>query len=129
MATGRTTNIEQSETPPSIAVLTLIPSSQNRRTREKPSRFKPNNAGNPRQSSSKDNKRHRKREDLLRATEEALHRIAAEARLDGIYVIRTSLGAEAMGTEAAVDAYKSLAGVERAFRNAKTDPPIRRVRF
>ncbi len=54
-------------------------------------------------------------------------RIEAEARLDGIYVIRTSLGAEAMGTEAAVDAYKSLAGVERAFRNAKTDLRIRPV--
>ena len=121
--------------------------------------------------------RRRKREDLLKATEEALHgiaasvrsgrlkgraaidrrvgrdvnrrkvgkhlevdvadggiawrrredRIAAEARLDGVYVVRTSLGPEAMGTEAAVDAYKSLAGVERAFRNAKSDLRIRPV--
>ena len=71
--------------------------------------------------------RRRKREDLLKATEEALHRIAAEARLDGIYVIRASLDAEAMGTEAAVDAYKSLAGGGRAFRNAKTDLRIRPV--
>ena len=119
--------------------------------------------------------RRRKREDLLKATEKALHRIAAsvrrlkgreaidrrvgrdvnrrkvgkhfeidvtdggiswrrredriaaEARLDGVYVIRTSLGPEAMATEAAVDAYKSLASVERAFRNVKTDLRIRPV--
>ncbi len=36
-------------------------------------------------------------------------RILAEARLDGIYVIRTSLGPEAIAAEAAVLAYKSLA--------------------
>ena len=54
-------------------------------------------------------------------------RIAAEARLDGVYVIRTSLDATAMGATEAVAAYKSLAGVERAFRNAKSDLRIRPV--
>ena len=54
-------------------------------------------------------------------------RIAAEARLDGVYVIRTSLDAAAMGVAEAVEAYKSLAGVERAFRNAKSDLRIRPV--
>ena len=46
-------------------------------------------------------------------------RIAAEGRLDGVYVIRTSLDSEAIGAEAAVEAYKSLAQVERAFRVLK----------
>ena len=45
--------------------------------------------------------------------------IDAEARLDGIYVIRTSLPKEKIGAEAAVAAYKSLAQVERAFRSLK----------
>ncbi len=36
-------------------------------------------------------------------------RIEAEARLDGIYIVRTSLPADALGAEAAVAAYKSLA--------------------
>ena len=45
--------------------------------------------------------------------------IAAEARLDGIYVVRTSLPANKIGTEQAVAAYKSLALVERAFRTLK----------
>ena len=45
--------------------------------------------------------------------------IAAEARLDGVYVIRTSLPKEKIGPEAAVSAYKSLAHVERAFRTLK----------
>ena len=46
-------------------------------------------------------------------------RIAAEARLDGIYIVRTSLDAGAIAPEAAVEAYRSLAGVERAFRTMK----------
>jgi hypothetical protein len=45
--------------------------------------------------------------------------ITAEARLDGIYVIRTSLPKETIDAEAAVAAYKSLALVERAFRTLK----------
>ncbi len=46
--------------------------------------------------------------------------IAAEARLDGFYVIRTSVPAEQLDAPAAVRAYKSLAQVERAFRSLKT---------
>ena len=46
--------------------------------------------------------------------------IAAEARLDGLYVIRTSLPKEAIGAGDAVSAYKSLSQVERAFRSLKT---------
>ena len=47
-------------------------------------------------------------------------KVAAEAALDGIYVIRTSLPQEVMGTDDAVRNYKSLAGIERAFRSMKT---------
>ena len=46
--------------------------------------------------------------------------IAAEAALDGLYVIRTSLPKEQLDGPAAVAAYKSLAHVERAFRSMKT---------
>ena len=46
--------------------------------------------------------------------------IAAEAALDGLYVIRTSLAKEQLDGPAAVAAYKSLAHVERAFRSMKT---------
>jgi hypothetical protein len=54
--------------------------------------------------------------------------IAAEARLDGLYVIRTSVPATAMTAEQAVGAYKALAQVERAFRSLKTvDLEIRPV--
>ena len=54
--------------------------------------------------------------------------IAREARLDGIYVIRTSLPAEAMSAADAVRAYKDLARVERAFRTLKSvDLQIRPV--
>jgi hypothetical protein len=47
--------------------------------------------------------------------------IAAEAALDGIYVIRTSVPATQLDTPATVTAYKNLAQVERDFRNIKTD--------
>lgn len=54
--------------------------------------------------------------------------IAAEARLDGIYVIRTNVPATTLTAEQAVGAYKSLAQVERAFRCLKTtDLEIRPV--
>jgi hypothetical protein len=54
--------------------------------------------------------------------------IAAEARLDGVYVIRTSLSKQKIGAEAAVSAYKSLARVERAFRTLKgVDMQVRPV--
>jgi hypothetical protein len=46
--------------------------------------------------------------------------IDAEARLDGIYVVRTSVPAEALDESASVRAYKSLSGVERAIRSIKT---------
>jgi len=46
--------------------------------------------------------------------------IAAEAALDGIYVLRTSVSKRVLGTEDTVRAYKDLAKVERAFRCMKT---------
>ena len=46
--------------------------------------------------------------------------IAAEAALDGLYVIRTSMPRDKLDANAAVAAYKSLAHVERAFRSMKT---------
>ncbi|MEO7108757.1 MAG: IS1634 family transposase [Rhodoferax sp.] len=46
--------------------------------------------------------------------------IAAEAALDGLYVIRTSLSASELDAPGVVAAYKSLAHVERAFRSMKT---------
>ena len=45
--------------------------------------------------------------------------IAAEAALDGIYVIRTNVPAAEIGPEDAVRAYKGLSRVERAFRSFK----------
>jgi hypothetical protein len=46
--------------------------------------------------------------------------IAAEAALDGIYVVRTTVATAALGDDAVVAAYKNLARVERAFRSLKT---------
>src|SRR3989338_6344444 len=46
--------------------------------------------------------------------------IAAEAALDGIYIIRTSVPATQMEAADCVRSYKSLANVERAFRSLKT---------
>ena len=46
--------------------------------------------------------------------------IDREQTLDGIYVIRTSVGKEVLPAEAVVASYKSLSGVERAFRSLKT---------
>jgi Transposase DDE domain len=46
--------------------------------------------------------------------------IAKEAALDGFYVLRTNVPAEAINTDNTVRAYKSLARVERAFRCLKT---------
>jgi hypothetical protein len=45
--------------------------------------------------------------------------IAAEAALDGIYVIRTNVAQERLDAPGAVSAYKGLAVVERDFRNMK----------
>jgi transposase len=47
-------------------------------------------------------------------------KVAAEAALDGIYVLRTSLSRERMSTEETVRSYKRLTQVERAFRSFKT---------
>lgn len=46
--------------------------------------------------------------------------IAAEAALDGFYVVRTSLPERVMGAGETVRSYKSLSRVERAFRSMKT---------
>jgi transposase len=46
--------------------------------------------------------------------------IAAEAALDGLYIIRTSLTSQRMDAATCVRTYKSLAQVERAFRSIKT---------
>ena len=54
--------------------------------------------------------------------------IAAEARLDGVYVVRTSVPAAAMSAADTVRSYKALARVERAFRTLKSvDLQIRPV--
>jgi Transposase DDE domain len=58
-------------------------------------------------------------EDTFSFTQNPLS-IAAEAALDGIYVIRTNLPATQSDTAATVRAYKSLSGVEHAFRSLKT---------
>ena len=47
-------------------------------------------------------------------------RIRDEARLDGVYVVRTSLPAAEMKADAVVRSYKELSDVERAFRTLKT---------
>jgi transposase len=46
--------------------------------------------------------------------------ISAEAALDGLYVIRTSVPSDDMDSAECVRRYKSLAQVERAFRTLKT---------
>jgi transposase len=47
-------------------------------------------------------------------------RIARDAALDGIYVLRTSLGSERLDAAQTVRSYKRLAQVERAFRVLKS---------
>src|SRR6266511_4089418 len=46
--------------------------------------------------------------------------IAAEAALDGFYLLRTSVGADDLSPQAVVRAYKQLAHAERAFRALKS---------
>lgn len=48
-------------------------------------------------------------------------RIAAEAALDGIYVLRTSVPGEHLDTPDVVTAYKQLSYMERDFRHIKAD--------
>ncbi len=55
-------------------------------------------------------------------------KIAAEAALDGIYVLRTSLGGENFTTKEVISSYKALAQVERVFRSFNTDIDIRPIR-
>jgi transposase len=56
-------------------------------------------------------------------------KVAAEAALDGIYVIRTSLSQQRMKTDDTVRSYKLLTQVERAFRSFKTiDLKVRPIR-
>ncbi len=58
-----------------------------------------------------------------------LERVAAEAALDGLYVIRTSVAKADMTAEEAVLNYKKLAEVERAFRTLKgVDLQVRPIR-
>ena len=47
-------------------------------------------------------------------------KIAGEAALDGLYIIRTSLSSERMTADDCVRSYKSLGQVERAFRTLKS---------
>jgi transposase len=55
--------------------------------------------------------------------------IEQEARLDGIYVLRTSMPAGHLDAAEVVQAYKDLSRVERAFRSLKTvDLEIRPIR-
>jgi hypothetical protein len=46
-------------------------------------------------------------------------KISAEAALDGIYVIRTSVTDETLNSAEAVTAYKNLKNVERDFTSSK----------
>ncbi len=63
--------------------------------------------------------RARKREALLAST---------EAELDGIYVLRTTIGEDDLDTAGVISAYKDLQGVERDFRSMKAiDVDIRPV--
>ena len=54
--------------------------------------------------------------------------IAAEAAVDGIYVLRTSLANETLEGPDVVSSYKALENVERAFRGFNTDLDIRPIR-
>jgi hypothetical protein len=54
--------------------------------------------------------------------------ITAEAALDGIYVLRTSVAATDLDSSQVVSSYKALAQVERAFRAFNTDLDIRPIR-
>src|SRR4029078_2681895 len=47
--------------------------------------------------------------------------IAAEAALDGIYVLRTTVPADQLDTAGVITSYKSLAHIERDFRIIKVD--------
>jgi hypothetical protein len=54
--------------------------------------------------------------------------VTAEAKLDGIYVLRTSVEPGDLDSSEVVSSYKALAQVERAFRAFNTDLDIRPIR-
>jgi Transposase DDE domain len=54
--------------------------------------------------------------------------VTAEAALDGIYVLRTSVDPGSLDSGEVVSSYKALAQVERAFRAFNTDLDIRPIR-
>jgi len=55
--------------------------------------------------------------------------VSAEAALDGLYVVRTSVPAHRLATDDVVRSYKMLSQVERAFRSLKTiDLKVRPIR-
>jgi len=54
--------------------------------------------------------------------------IAAEAALDGIYVLRTSLPEHTLGRDDVVLRYKNLADVERFFRTLNSELDVRPIR-
>lgn len=56
-------------------------------------------------------------------------KVSAEAALDGIYVVRTSVSAQLLPTDDVVRSYKMLSQVERAFRSLKSiDLEVRPIR-
>jgi len=56
-------------------------------------------------------------------------KVSAEAALDGIYVVRTSVTAQFLATDDVVRSYKMLSQVEQAFRSLKTiDLEVRPIR-
>jgi hypothetical protein len=66
---------------------------------------------------TEDSFRYRRKED----------RIAEEAALDGLYVLRTNVPKEQLTAEGAVAAYKRLDSVERAFRGFNSDLDVRPI--
>jgi hypothetical protein len=61
------------------------------------------------------------------AYEQKTDQIAAEAALDGLYAIRTTVAPDKLGAPAAVRAYKQLKMAERAFRTMKDTIEIRPI--
>lgn len=60
-------------------------------------------------------------EDGLFEYQRNAERIEREAALDGIYVVRTSVGKDRLSSDEVVRTYKRLAKIERAFRSLKTE--------